>query len=125
MQTQCNAQQFEMVFLKGRSDEVMNFDGILVGPAEIESVLARHPAVAEAAAFPVPSPRHQQLPAAAVVLKQPLRMEELLRFCADRLGNRAPQIVFQVDALPRNATGKVLRRELVDIALARLGARPE
>ena len=110
------------VFLKGRSDEVMNFDGILVGPSEIESVLARHPAVAESAAFPLPSARHQDVPAVAVVLKLPLTMDELGQYCSEHLGLRAPRVFFPMDKLPRNPMGKVLRRELVQFALARLNA---
>jgi acyl-coenzyme A synthetase/AMP-(fatty) acid ligase len=115
-----------VLFLKGRSDDVMNFDGILVGPAEIESILALHPAVAEAAAFPLPSPRHQDVPAVAVVLKLPLPMDELSRYCVEHLGIRAPRAYFRIDEIPRNDMGKVLRRRLTELALAQLsaGAKP-
>jgi acyl-coenzyme A synthetase/AMP-(fatty) acid ligase len=47
-----------LLFLKGRSDDVMNFDGIMVGPTEIESTLRQHPAVKDVAAFALPSPDH-------------------------------------------------------------------
>ncbi len=112
-----------MLFLKGRSDEVMNFDGILIGPLEIEAVLSRHPAVAEAAAFALPSPQHQDVPAVAVVLKMPIPMEDLHRYCAEHLGIRAPREYFVMNAIPKSGIGKVLRRRLVELALVHIKTR--
>jgi len=109
-----------LVFVKGRADDVMNFDGILVGPAEIESVLLQHPAVAEAAAFPLPSLEHQDVPAAAIVGRGPLQMNELARFCVERLGARAPQVFIQIEEIPKNPMGKILRGRLTELALANL-----
>ena len=109
-----------LLFLKGRADDTMNFDGIMVGPAEIESVLRQHPAVADVAAFALPSPEHQDVPAAAIVSAQPLQIDELANFCRERLGVRAPRLFLRVDAIPRNPMGKVLRRELTKLALAML-----
>ncbi|MSQ53506.1 MAG: acyl--CoA ligase [Betaproteobacteria bacterium] len=106
-----------VLFIKGRSDDIMNFDGIMVGPAEIESVLGRHPAVADCAAFPLPSPVHQDIPAAAVVLRQTVSIEELARHCQQHLGIRTPRIIYVIDAIPRNAMGKILRRRLTELAL--------
>ena len=111
-----------VVFLKGRSDEVMNFDGIMVGPAEIESVLSRHPAVAEAAAFPLPSPLHQDIPAVAVVLRYYVPIEELTLYCKQHLGIRAPREFVLIDAIPRSPIGKILRRRLTELAVARINA---
>lgn len=111
-----------VVFLKGRSDEVMNFDGIMVGPAEIESVLRRHPAVSDAAAFPLPSRRHQDIPVAAVVLRSAVTMAELARYCSQHLGNRAPRKLFIVNAIPRSPIGKILRRRLTELAVAQMSA---
>lgn len=107
-----------LLFLKGRADDTMNFDGIMIGPVEIEAVLGLHPAVIEVAAFALPSTEHQDVPAAAIVSAQPLQVDELARFCAERLGVRAPRLFLRVEAIPKNAMGKVLRRELVRIALA-------
>jgi acyl-coenzyme A synthetase/AMP-(fatty) acid ligase len=111
------------LFLTGRSDDVMNVDGVLVGPTEIEAVLQEHPAVAEVAAFALPSSAHQEVPAVAVVLKRESSRQALLNYCADRLGMRAPRFVFAVDTLPRNAMGKVLRRRLSETFTARARAR--
>jgi len=111
-----------ILFLKGRSDEVMNFNGIMIGPDAIESVLRGHPAVRDAAAFPVPSPVHQDVPAAAVVLRSPVSLKELSHFCTRHLGNRAPKLLFVVHSIPRSAIGKVLRRRLTEFALAQVVA---
>lgn len=118
----CNAEG--ILFLKGRSDEVMNFEGIMVGPDEIESVLRGHPAVSDAAAFPIPSPVHQDVPAAAVVLRSPVPMKELGRYCTQHLGSRAPRLLFVVSSIPRSPIGKVLRRRLSELAVAHTGAAP-
>ena len=91
----------------------MNFDGVKIVPTDIETALLEHPAVAEAAAFPLPSDLHQDIPGAAVVLRQATAVEDLLAFCRERLGVRAPRTVFVLPALPRNPAGKVLKRELI------------
>ena len=114
-----------LLFLKGRADDVMNFDGILIGPAEIESGLCAHPAVVEAAAFPLPSREHQDVPAAAVVCATSLQTEELARYCAERLGVRTPRFFLRVGTIPRNAMGKVLRNELIQHAITILQGRME
>jgi long-chain acyl-CoA synthetase len=99
-------------FFKGRADDLMNFDGVKIVPTDIEMALLQHPSVVEAAAFPLPSELHQDLPAVAVVLRQATTAEELLAFCRERLGVRTPRIIGIFPALPRNATGKILKREL-------------
>ena len=63
------------------------------------------------------------MPAVAVVLKQPVSMDELNRYCVEHLGIRAPKIFIVVDQMPRNAMGKVLRPRLTQIALERLSAK--
>ncbi|MGE0152940.1 MAG: class I adenylate-forming enzyme family protein [Reyranellaceae bacterium] len=103
-----------MLFIRGRADDMMNYDGIKIMPADIEEVLLAHPAVADAVAFPVASSRHQHLPAAAVVLKAPVSGQELLAHCSQRLGARAPLAIVFETAFPRNAMGKVVRRELAE-----------
>jgi len=113
-----------LVYLKGRSDEVMNFDGILVGPNEIESVLREHPAVDEVAAFALPSMEHQDIPAAAIVSHVPLPLRDLQRFCAERLGIRSPRVFLPFDSIPKNPMGKVLRRRVTELALQKLGKQP-
>jgi acyl-CoA synthetase (AMP-forming)/AMP-acid ligase II len=113
-----------MLFIKGRADDMMNFDGIKIMPADIEEALLAHPAVAEAVAFPVMSNVHQDLPAAAVVLSQPVSENELLVYCRKRLGVRSPVYLNIELSFPRNPGGKVLRTELA-VRLAERLSRAE
>jgi long-chain acyl-CoA synthetase len=109
-----------VVFLEGRADEVMNLNGVMINPAEIEAVLAGFPGVGAVAAFALPVADGRELPAAAVVFRGTLSMALLQQYCAQHLGTRAPRVIYQVDAIPRNAAGKVLRRQLAAEALAHL-----
>jgi fatty-acyl-CoA synthase len=86
-----------------------------VYPAEVENVIYHHPAVAEVAVIGVPHPKWQEVGRALVVVKegQELTEEEVIGFCQDRLARfKIPKSVLFVDALPRTAAGKVLKREL-------------
>lgn len=109
-----------LVFLMGRSDDMLNFEGMLISPQEIEKVLLEHPAVADAAAFRLPSDGHQDAPAAAVVVRGDATLESIKSYSDSRLGIRSPLIVLGIGQLPRNRIGKVLRQELTRIALAEL-----
>jgi acyl-coenzyme A synthetase/AMP-(fatty) acid ligase/D-alanine-D-alanine ligase-like ATP-grasp enzyme len=100
-----------LVFL-GRGDDMMIFDGMNIYPAEIEGALREHPAVRDAAAFPLRHPRFQDVPVAAVTLRRPVPLEELMRHGVERLGIRRPQMIRIVDAFPTNAHGKTLTAEL-------------
>jgi len=101
-----------MLFLKGRADDMMNFDGIKIMPADIEEALLQHPAVVEAAAFPASSQRHQHIPMAAVTVRAAVTPEALLAHCRQLLGLRGPVLISIEQTLPKNAMGKVLKREL-------------
>jgi acyl-coenzyme A synthetase/AMP-(fatty) acid ligase len=103
----------------GRGDDTMILDGLNVQPAEIESRLLSHPAVAEAAAFSIKSVSRGDIPLAAVVLKATATEADLLKFCRGSLGPRSPLRVLAVAALPRNAAGKVLRGELARLVADR------
>jgi fatty-acyl-CoA synthase len=86
-----------------------------VYPAEVESVIYQHPAVAEAAVIGVPHPRWQEVGKAVVVIKDghSLNEEELIEFCRGKLAKyKIPRSTVFVEALPRTAAGKVLKREL-------------
>ncbi|MDF1586546.1 class I adenylate-forming enzyme family protein [Marinimicrococcus flavescens] len=96
----------------GRVDDMMILDGINIYPAEIEEVLLAHPAVAEAAAFPLRVFSGRDVPMAAVVLRHAAEEAGLLAWARERLGVRVPQRIFVLDALPKSSVGKVLRREL-------------
>ena len=85
----------------GRVDDLMILDGINIYPAEIEDALLQHEKVAEAAAFPIPSKTHGDIPAAAVVVRSPVSVEELLSYCRSLLGRHSPsglKIVHKVES---------------------------
>jgi acyl-coenzyme A synthetase/AMP-(fatty) acid ligase len=109
-----------LLFIKGRADEAMNHEGTLIWPGEIEAVLRAHPAVLDAAAFALSSDVHQDVPVAAVVCADSAPPDDLPRHCEQRLGARAPRLFMRVAVIPRNATGKILRGELVRLAQRRL-----
>jgi acyl-CoA synthetase (AMP-forming)/AMP-acid ligase II len=100
--------------LHGRVDDMMIMNSVNIFPAEIERVLESHPAVAAAAAFPIPSEIHGQIPVAAVELHAGRGVDaaELVAYARGQLGTRAPRRVEIVAALPRNPQGKVMRREI-------------
>jgi fatty-acyl-CoA synthase len=89
-----------------------------VYPAEVENVIYHHPAVAEVAVIGVPHPQWQEVGRALVVLKEghTLQEEEIIDFCQGKLARyKIPKSVVFVEALPRTAAGKVLKRELREI----------
>jgi fatty-acyl-CoA synthase len=88
-----------------------------VYPAEVENVLYQLPEVAEAAVIGVPSDRWGETGLAVIALKpdRELDRQTVQAYCAERLAKfKVPSDIAIVDALPRNATGKVLKRELRD-----------
>jgi fatty-acyl-CoA synthase len=81
----------------------------------VEEIIFTHPAVSEVAVFGVPHPRWIEVVMAVVVVRpgQSLAADELQRFCKERMaGFKTPKLVEVVDALPKNASGKVLKRDL-------------
>jgi acyl-CoA synthetase (AMP-forming)/AMP-acid ligase II len=86
-----------------------------VYPAEVENALYGHPAVAEVAVIGVPDAKWGEAVKAIVVLAsgQTADAEELISFARQRIaGFKLPKTVDFVESLPRNATGKLLHREL-------------
>jgi acyl-CoA synthetase (AMP-forming)/AMP-acid ligase II len=100
--------------VQGRQDDMMILNGINIFPGEIERVLERHPDVRVAAALPLTSVVHGQIPVAAVELVEgaTTTAAELQRFAREHLALRAPRRVMVLPSLPRNSQGKVLRREI-------------
>ncbi|HEX4206379.1 MAG TPA: long-chain fatty acid--CoA ligase [Ktedonobacteraceae bacterium] len=100
----------------GRKKDMLISGGENVYPAEIENVLATHPAIAEVAVIAQPDPKWGEAGLAVVVLRNPhsLTPEEVTAFCADKLARyKIPRsVVFAQTPLPRNAMGKVLKAEL-------------
>ncbi|HVV19044.1 MAG TPA: AMP-binding protein, partial [Pseudonocardiaceae bacterium] len=87
--------------------------GFNVYPAEVEQALARMPGVVEAAVVGVPDQRLGEVGMAFVVTRTELSISDVIDYCKERLANyKVPRRVAFVEALPRNASGKVLKRTL-------------
>lgn len=104
----------------GRKKDLFISGGENVYPAEVEAVLATHPAIAEVAVIGRLDPKWGEVGLAVVVLHTPgnLSTEDVIAFCSGKLARyKIPRTVVFADALPRNAMGKVIKAEL----LARYG----
>ncbi len=105
------------LFIGGRSDDTIIRGGENIAPAEIEDVLVEHPSVRDCAVVGPEDPEWGQIIVAVVVPAEganpdPDELREHVR--AHLRGSRTPDRVVFRDELPTNATGKVLRRELVN-----------
>lgn len=96
--------------ITGRSKDMFVVGGFNVYPAEIEQVLNRHEAVAEAAVIGVPDARLGEVGRAYVTVRPGAQAEagDLIGFCRERLANfKVPREIVVVEAFPRNASGKI------------------
>jgi acyl-CoA synthetase (AMP-forming)/AMP-acid ligase II len=103
------------LYITGRAKDVIIRGGNNVHSADVEAVIYRHPAVAEAAVAPVPHEVLGEDVGAWVVVRpdHELTAEELIAFCREHLADyKCPRVVTFMDELPRNPTGKVLKHEL-------------
>lgn len=108
-----------------RLTDLVIVGGFNVYPAEVERVLAAHPAVAEAAVVGVPDDDKGEVPVAFVVARAPLDVAALLDHARARLASyKQPRHVWFVDALPLTPVPKVDKVALVAEARARLGLTP-
>jgi len=101
-----------------RCKEMIKYKGFAVAPAEVEAVLLEHPAVKECGVVGRPNPDAGEIPVAFVALRDGFvdgkKLEaELCSFVADRLTHyKQPREIHFVSAVPKTASGKILRREL-------------
>jgi acyl-CoA synthetase (AMP-forming)/AMP-acid ligase II len=103
------------IYVVDRLKDMLISGGENVYPAEVERALIEHPAVAEVAVVGVPHRRWVETPLAVVVTEPGAEVgeEELIVLCRERLaGYKKPSAVVFADELPRNAAGKVLKRQL-------------
>jgi len=105
--------------LVGRLKELINRAGEKISPYEVEDVLLTHPAVAEAAAFPVPDEKYGEQVGVVVVLRGQATQKELAAHCADRLAAfKRPARVTILPEIPKGPTGKIQRRTLAALVAA-------
>jgi long-chain acyl-CoA synthetase len=104
------------LYLVDRAKDLVIVSGFNVFPAEVEEVLAEHPGVAEVGVVGVPHPHTGEAVKAFVVpaAGADLDEEQLIHWCLDHLARyKCPTKILFVDVLPRNVSGKLLRRSLV------------
>lgn len=103
------------IYIVDRKKDMICSGGENVYPREVEEILYQHPAVLEAAVIGIPDPYWVEKVHAVISLKKgtSLTTQELIDFCRQRLAHyKAPKSVEFVDALPKNPSGKILKREL-------------
>ena len=105
------------LFVYDRKKDLVNRGGFKISSVEVESVIAGHPSIREAAVVAGPHPQLGEVPIAFVVANDaanPANEEDLAGFCREHLADfKAPRRFVFVPALPRNPSGKVLKRELL------------
>jgi long-chain acyl-CoA synthetase len=103
------------LFIYDRVKDMIISGGENIYPAEVESALFGHPAIADVAVIGVPDAQWGEAVKAIVVKKPgvPVSEKELIDYARQRIaGYKVPRSVDFIDALPRNPTGKILKREL-------------
>lgn len=102
-------------YIVDRKKDLIIVGGFNVYPREVEEVLFAHPAISEAAVIGVPDPDFGEEVQAFVVLKEDAQVteEQLKQFCTQKLAKyKVPAVIEFLDELPKNTTGKILRRSL-------------
>jgi long-chain acyl-CoA synthetase len=108
-------------YLEDRRADTVNVGGRNVSTLAAEGLLEEHPDVEEAAAFGLPHPTLGQYLVATVIGTDDLDSDQVRSFAAARLGEAdAPKRVVRVERFPRNALGKVVKRELIETVSALL-----
>ena len=109
------------LFIVDRLKELIKYKGFQVPPAELEALLLTHPQIADAAVIGLPDDEAGEIPAAYVVLKQgqDATAADIQGFVAEKVASykQIRKLTF-VDAIPKSASGKILRRVLRDQATA-------
>jgi acyl-CoA synthetase (AMP-forming)/AMP-acid ligase II len=103
-------------FIVDRVKELIKYKAMQVAPAELEALLLTHPAVADAAVVPSPDEEAGEIPKAFVVLKpgQQASAEAIMDFVAGHVApHKRIRLLEFIDQVPKSASGKILRRVLV------------
>lgn len=102
------------IFIVGRKKETIIRGGENISPLEVEQIIAKHPAVREAAAVGIPDRIFGEVVAACVVKRSDVTEDDLIRHCKAHLASfKVPARIAFVDELPRNTIGKFVRRALL------------
>jgi long-chain acyl-CoA synthetase len=107
------------VFIVDRKKDLVISNGFNIYPREVEEVVCSYPKVSEAIAIGVPNPKRGEVVKVFIVLKpgETLAKEEILDWCKEMLAPyKVPKEIEFVDSIPKSGLGKVLRRELRELA---------
>jgi acyl-coenzyme A synthetase/AMP-(fatty) acid ligase len=104
-----------LLFIEGRSDDILNIGGRKAAPAYIEGILEEHPGVREAAVFAAGEGVGGVQLGAAIVPGDALDWAALHGYARNRLGVLAPARYYEATALPRNDMGKIVRSGVVSL----------
>jgi len=107
------------LYITGRRKEIVNMGGTNVSAVEQETVLLRHPDVVEVAVIGRPDPLLGEQAVAAVVLRQRAELASIEKYAASCFGSKLMPEFKIVGALPRNALGKVMKYELIQMLFDR------
>ena len=103
------------LFVVDRVKELIKYKGLQVAPAELEGIIQAHPSVADAAVIPVPDLEAGEIPKAFVVLKPGIQVspDDLMNHVAAHVAphKKIREVEF-IDAIPKSASGKILRKDL-------------
>lgn len=103
----------------GRAGDLIISGGENVYPLEVEAVLTQHPAIREAAVIGLPDETYGEVVAAVVVGDRSITTTDVRDYVGARIARyKCPRVVHIVDELPRNASGKVVRRDLASLISA-------
>ena len=109
-------------FAVDRLKELIKYKGMQVAPAELEALLVTHPAIGDAAVIPVADEEAGELPKAYIVIRPGEQLDEqtVMDFVASQVApHKRIRIVEFIEQIPKSASGKILRRLLIDQERAR------
>jgi len=116
------------VYIVDRKKEMIKYKGFAVAPAEVEAILFQHTAVADCAVIAKPDPEAGEIPKALVILQpgEEVAPEALMEFVESRVaGYKKIREVEFVTSIPKTASGKVLRRVLIEAERLKVNPLPE
>ncbi len=105
------------IYIMGRKKDMVNVRGLNVYPREIEELLYKHPLIKEAAVIGISDPHKGEVPKGFVVLKSSncIKENEIIAYLKQHLASyKVPKKIEIRDSLPKNSTGKILKRVLVE-----------